>query len=106
MLTGRSPLRDVGKQYVADKGDEWSSDAYRDNYLNGLEIHARWLMDSPVGDINLDMVIEAIQPVWHTKTETASKMIASLEKSTVYQGATKMQLTTKWAPKRHQSKAT
>ena len=25
-LTGRSPLRDVGKQYVADKGDEWSSE--------------------------------------------------------------------------------
>ena len=73
-LTGRSPLRDVGKQYVADKGDEWSSETYRNNYLNGLEVHCPWLMDSPVADINLDMVIEAIQPIWRTKTETASKM--------------------------------
>mgnify|MGYP001405407125 FL=1 len=79
-LTGRSPLRDVGKQYVADKGDEWSSETYRDNYLNGLEIHCPWLMDSPVADINLDMVIEAIQPVWHTQTETASKMARRLSR--------------------------
>ena len=79
-LTGRSPVRDVAKQYVADKGDEWSSEAYRDNYLNGLEIHAKWLMDSAISDVNLDMVIEAIQPVWHTKTETASKMARRLSR--------------------------
>ena len=33
---------------LLDKGDEWSSsETYRDNYLNGLEIHCQWLMDSP-----------------------------------------------------------
>ena len=79
-LTGRSPLRDVGKQYVADKGDEWSSETYRNNYLNGLEIHCAWLMDAPVGDINLEMVTEAIQKVWYEKTETASKMARRLSR--------------------------
>ena len=66
ILTGRSPLRDVARQYVADKGSEWSSDTYRERWLNGLEIHSKWLMDSPVADINLDMVIDAIKPVWQT----------------------------------------
>ena len=80
VLTGRSPLRDVGKEYVANKSGEWSSDTYRNNYLNCLEIHAAWLMDSPIADITLDNVIEAVQPVWLTKTETASKMTQRLSR--------------------------
>lgn len=84
ILTGRSPLRDVARQYVADKGSEWSSDTYRERWLNGLEIHSKWLMDSPVADINLDMVIDAIKPVWQTKTETASKMARRLSRIFTY----------------------
>lgn len=84
ILTGRSRLRDVALQYVKDKGSEWSSNTYRDRWLNGLEIHCKWLMDSPVADITLEMVIQAIKPVWTTKTETASKMVRRLSRIFTY----------------------
>ena len=80
VLTGRSPLRDVARQYVANKGGEWSSDRHRNQWLNSLEMHCRWLMDSPVADITLDSVIEAIQPHWLVRTETASRMRAKLSR--------------------------
>ena len=84
ILTGRSPLRDVAQQYVRDKGGEWSSTTYRDRWLNGLEMHCKWLMESPVADITLEMVIQAIKPVWTTKTETASKMARRLSRIFTY----------------------
>ena len=80
VLTGRSPLRDVARQYVANKGGEWSSDRHRANWLNSLERHCSWLMDAPVADITLDTVIEAIQPLWSVRTETASRMRAKLSR--------------------------
>ena len=80
VLTGRSPLRDVARQYVANKGGEWSSDRHRADWLNSLEMHCSWLMDSPVADITLDSVIEAIQPHWSVRTETASRMRAKLSR--------------------------
>ena len=80
ILTGRSPVRDVAQQYVANKGGEWSSDRHRDQWLNSLEMHCKWLMDSPIADITLDSVIEAIQPHWSVRTETASRMRAKLSR--------------------------
>ena len=80
VLTGRSPVRDVAQQYVANKGGEWSSDRHRDQWLNSLEMHCKWLMDSPIADITLDSVIEAIQPHWSVRTETASRMRAKLSR--------------------------
>lgn len=84
MLTGRSPFREVAQQYVEDKGSEWSSYTYRNRWLNPLKIHCKWLMDCPVADITLEMVIQAIKPVWTTKTETASKMARRLSKVFTY----------------------
>lgn len=80
VLTGRSPLRDVARQYVANKGGEWSSHRHRADWLNSLEMHCSWLMDSPIADITLDSVIEAIQPHWSVRTETASRMRAKLSR--------------------------
>ena len=78
VLTGRSPLRDVARQYVEDKGSEWSSDIHRARWLNSLENHCQWLMDTPVADITLDTVIQSIKPHWTNKTETASRMRSKL----------------------------
>lgn len=80
ILTGRSPVRDVAKQFVASKGQEWSSETYRDRWLNSLEIHCKWLMDSPIADITLDNVIEAIQPHWTVRTDTAERMARKLSR--------------------------
>lgn len=80
ILTGRSPVRDVAKQFVASKGQEWSSETYRDRWLNSLEIHCKWLMDSPIADITLDNVIEAIQPHWNVRTDTAERMARKLSR--------------------------
>ena len=84
VLTGRSPVRDVAKQFVASKGQEWSSDAYRDRWLNSLEIHCQWLMDSPIADVTLDTVIEAIQPHWTVRTDTAERMARKLSRIFTY----------------------
>ena len=78
VLTGRSPLRDVARQYVEDKGGEWSSDTHRLRWLNSLENHCSWLMNTPIADITLDAVIQSIKPHWANKTETASRMRSKL----------------------------
>ena len=56
VLTGRSPVRDVAKQFVASKGQEWSSAEYRNRWLNSLEIHCKWLMDSPIADVTDNVI--------------------------------------------------
>ena len=73
VLTGRSPVVMSPSNLLLDKGQEWFSDAYRDRWLNSLEIHCKWLMDSPIADVTLDIVIEAIQPHWHVRTDTAER---------------------------------
>ena len=84
VLTGRSPVRDVAKQFVASKGQEWSSDAYRDRWLNSLEIHCKWLMDSTIADVTLDTVIAAIEPHWIVRTDTAERMARKLSRIFTY----------------------
>ena len=84
VLTGRSPLRDVARQYVANKGGEWTSDRHRQSWLNSLEQHCKWLMDSPVAEISIDTVVSAIQPHWAVRTETASRMRAKLSRILSY----------------------
>ena len=80
VLTGRSPVRDVAKQFVASKGQEWSSAEYRNRWLNSLEIHCKWLMDSPIADVTLDNVIAAIKPHWAVRTDTAERMARKLSR--------------------------
>ena len=92
ILTGRSPVRDVAKQFVASKGQEWSSKTYRDRWLNSLEIHCKWLMDSPIADITLDNVIEAIQPHWTVRTDTAERMARKLSRIFTYAEVKKLRV--------------
>jgi len=92
ILTGRSPVRDVAKQFVASKGQEWSSETYRDRWLNSLEIHCKWLMDSPIADITLDNVIEAIQPHWTVRTDTAERMARKLSRIFTYAEVKKLRI--------------
>ena len=84
VLTGRSPVRDVAKQFVASKGQEWSSAEYRNRWLNSLEIHCKWLMDSPIADVTLDNVIAAIKPHWAVRTDTAERMARKLSRIFTY----------------------
>ena len=84
VLTARSPVRDVAKQFVAGKGQEWSSEAYRNRWLNSLEIHCKWLMDSPIADVTLDNVIAAIKPHWAVRTDTAERMARKLSRIFTY----------------------
>ena len=79
-MTSRSPLRDVAKEYVSSKGEEWTSERHRNTWLNPLEQHADWLMGSAIGDISLDDVISALKPHWLDKTDTASRMRAKLSR--------------------------
>lgn len=80
VITSRSPLRDVAKEYVASKGSEWTSERHRNTWLNSLEQHADWLMGTAIGEITLDNVIDALKPHWLDKTDTASRMRAKLSR--------------------------
>ena len=80
VMTSRSPLRDVAKEYVSSKGEEWTSERHRNTWLNPLEQHADWLMGSAIGDISLGDVISALKPHWLDKTDTASRMRAKLSR--------------------------
>jgi len=78
-LSPQSPLRDVAAHYVKRKSAEWSHDHAKD-WLAPIELHCDWLMAMPVSSITLFNVMDALTPIWHSKTTTANRIQQRLAK--------------------------
>ncbi len=67
-------------RYLDAKLDEFSNPKHRQQWRNTLKSYAIPALGKMlVQDINVQDVLRALQPIWHTKTETASRVRGRIE---------------------------
>lgn len=76
----RVTFREAAERYHQDKAREFRSVKHRKDWLSSLERHAYPHLERvPVADIELPHVLEVLNPIWATKTETATRVRQRLE---------------------------
>ncbi len=64
---------------VASKESGWRNDKHRAQWRMTLEKYASTLRTIPVADVSTQDVLRALQPIWRTKAETASRLRGRIE---------------------------
>lgn len=73
-------FKDCAAAFIEDRGDEWRNPKHRQQWQNTLETYAFPFIGSLfVRDIALAHVLEVLQPIWKTKTETAVRVRGRIE---------------------------
>ncbi len=69
------------EQYIADHGEGWNNAKHRQQWQNTLATYAYpSIGDTPVSELDNSNIIGIIKPIWSTKTETASRLRARIER--------------------------
>ena len=87
--TGRS-FREVSELFLRAHNKGWKNPKHRTQWRSTLETYA-WPIfgDKPVAAIDTDDVTTALEPIWHGKTETATRLRGRIEAILDYAGARK-----------------
>lgn len=73
-------FRDVAQTYIAANEDSWRNAKHRWQWTNTLERFVYPFMgDTPVADVTTAHVMQALEPIWHEKAETASRVRGRIE---------------------------
>jgi hypothetical protein len=76
---GRS-FRDVAEEFIARNEAGWRNPKHRQQWRNTLATYVYpTLGDLPVAAINTGLVVEALDPIWAQKPETASRVRGRIE---------------------------
>lgn len=66
--------------FIEAKGDEWKNPKHRQQWTNTLETYAApHIGDLLVRDLTVSHILECLQPIWTTKTETATRVRGRIE---------------------------
>lgn len=66
--------------FIEAKGDEWDNPKHRQQWTNTLKTYADpHIGELLVRDITLAHILEVLQPIWKTKTETATRVRGRIE---------------------------
>jgi integrase len=66
--------------YIQAKKHGWKSPKHIDQWTNTLQQYAAPVFgEVPVADVDTDLVMKALEPIWATKTETASRVRGRIE---------------------------
>jgi integrase len=77
----RMTFRACAAEFIKDHRASWKSDKHAAQWAATLETYAYpALGDIPVSDITVTHVRKVIDPIWHTKNETADRVRSRLEK--------------------------
>ncbi len=75
----RMSFKQCADAYFAAHAAGWSKDHTR-QWPKSLEVHAHPVIgDLPVAAIDLGLVLQVLEPMWNTKTETASRVRSRIE---------------------------
>lgn len=78
---GIPTFRVAAETYIADHKAGWKNAKHAQQWTNTLETYAFQVMgDKPVDQIATEDVMGVLQPIWTTKTETASRVRQRIEK--------------------------
>jgi integrase len=73
-------FRDCAERYITAHAVGWKNGKHRQQWRNTLETYAYPVIgDLPVAVIDTGLVLQIIEPLWTTKTETASRLRGRLE---------------------------
>ncbi len=73
-------FRYVAEQYIDSKRSAWRNAMHASQWINSLDAHAMDVIgDRPVRDINVEDVKACLDPIWESKTETASRLRGRIE---------------------------
>jgi integrase len=68
----------VAKEFIALHEPTWKNEKHR-NQWKALERQAALLWDKPVQEVDVNDVLDVLQPIWTTKAETASRIRGRIE---------------------------
>ncbi|WP_408886994.1 tyrosine-type recombinase/integrase [Limobrevibacterium gyesilva] len=75
-----TPLKEVSDLVIAKRWSQWRNDKHRAQWKATLATYVHPLIgDKPISRINLDDVVTVLEPIWHTKAETARRVRGRLE---------------------------
>jgi integrase len=74
-------FKQVAEQYLAAHENDYRNAKHRQQWRNTIQTYAYPVIGSvPVREIVLDHVLQVLEPIWTTKTETAKRLQGRLEK--------------------------
>ena len=74
------PFKEAAYKCHASKVSEFRNDKHKKDWISALERHAFPVIGYlPVSDIELHHVMQVLEPIWHTKTETATRVRQRIE---------------------------
>ena len=80
-------FRDYAERYIDRKQAEWRNLKHRQQWRNTLRDYAYPVIGAlSINEINTPLVLEILDPIWRTKTETATRVRQRIEK--ILDGAT------------------
>jgi hypothetical protein len=81
-------FRAVTERYLAAHEKGWRNSKHRLQWRNTLDTYAHpHLGDLPVGDVGTEHVLAALEPIWRTKPETATRVRGRIESVLDYANA-------------------
>ena len=83
LIAARAPLLTFGRateQYLDDHEGSWKNAKHYAQWVNTLKKYALPLLEAmPVKDISTPHILQVLEPIWRSKTETASRVRGRLE---------------------------
>jgi integrase len=73
-------FREVARLYLDAHGDQWKNPKHLQQWKNTIATYALpHFGDRPVAEVDTAAVLEALNPIWKTKTETATRLRQRIE---------------------------
>jgi integrase len=85
IAAGAVTFKKVSLEYIEANQAGWKNAEHAKQWRSSLSAHAYPVMgDVPVGEIDTAMVLEVLNPIWLTKTETATRLRGRIEQVLSY----------------------
>jgi len=78
-LANRLTFKDCMTRYIDAHKASWRNKKHTAQWSSTLNTYADPLMKLPVADIDTSLVLQCIEPIWTTKTETATRVRQRIE---------------------------
>jgi len=78
---GSVTFQQFAEQWIDTNETAWKNTKHKQQWRNTLKDYAYPVFgDMPVGEVTTDLVLKVIEPIWATKTETASRVRGRIER--------------------------
>jgi integrase len=75
----RMTFEECASAFIKANQAAWRNEKHREQWTNSLATHAALLMPLPVAEIDTTLVMKALEAIWTTKTETATRVRGRVE---------------------------